>query len=86
MPGLRDAIEVKEIGTPLTNVRYTGNYRGGIYGWDQTLDNAMPRRLPQSTPIDNLYLSGAWTQPGGGYGGVIQSGLSCFIMVMKNWG
>jgi all-trans-retinol 13,14-reductase len=86
MPGLRDAIEVKEIGTPLTNVRYTGNYRGGIYGWDQTLDNAMPNRLPQSTPIDGLYLSGAWTQPGGGYGGVIWSGLSCFGEVMKSWG
>ncbi len=86
MPGLRDAIEVKEIGSPLTNVRYTGNYRGGIYGWDQTIDNAMPNRLPQTTPIDNLYLSGAWTQPGGGYGGVIWSGLSCFGTVMKNWG
>jgi all-trans-retinol 13,14-reductase len=85
MPGLRDAIEVKEIGTPLTNVRYTGNYRGGIYGWDQTLDNAMPKRLAQKTPIGNLYLSGAWTQPGGGYGGVISSGLRCFSEVMKDW-
>jgi all-trans-retinol 13,14-reductase len=86
MPGLRDAIEVKEIGTPLTNVRYTGNYRGGIYGWDQTLDNAMPKRLPQTTPISNLYLSSAWTQPGGGYGGVISSGLRCFGTIMKAWG
>ena len=33
LPGLRRAIEVKEIGTPLTNVRYTGNYRGAVYGW-----------------------------------------------------
>jgi len=86
LPGLRDAIEVKEIGTPLTNVRYTGNYRGGIYGWDQTLDNAMPNRLAQTTPIDNLFLSGAWTQPGGGYGGVIWSGLQCFGTVMQSWG
>jgi len=86
MPGLRDAIEVIEIGTPLTNVRYTVNYRGGIYGWDQTLDNAMPNRMPQTTPIDNLYLSSAWTQPGGGYGGVIWSGLNCFSEVVKNWG
>ena len=28
MPGLSDAIEIKEIGTPLTNVRYTSNYHG----------------------------------------------------------
>lgn len=86
LPGLREAIEVKEIATPLTNVRYTGNYRGGIYGWDQTLANSMPNRLPQTTPIKNLYLSGAWTQPGGGYGGVIWSGIQCFGEVMKNRG
>jgi prolycopene isomerase len=85
MPGLRGAIEVKEIGTPLTNVRYTGNYRGAIYGWDQTLDNAMPNRLPQSTPVKNLYLSGAWTQPGAGYSAVIGSGLMCFAEIMKGW-
>ncbi|KPJ59694.1 MAG: hypothetical protein AMJ46_10105 [Latescibacteria bacterium DG_63] len=85
LPGLSDAIEVKEIATPLTNVRYTGNYRGAIYGWDQTLDNSTPRRLPHVTPIENLYLSGAWTSPGGGYGGVLWSGLECFGEIMNKW-
>jgi all-trans-retinol 13,14-reductase len=85
LPGLSKAIEVKEIGTPLTNVRYTGNYRGAIYGFDQTLDNSNPRRLPHATPVKNLYLSGAWTSPGHGYGAVIPSGLECFGEVMKNW-
>jgi len=85
LPGLSQAIEVKEIGTPLTNVRYTRNYRGAIYGWDQTLENSNPRRLPHTTPIKNLYLAGAWTSPGGGYGGVIGSGLECFGEIMKQW-
>jgi prolycopene isomerase len=85
LPGLRGAIEIKEIGTPLTNVRYTGNYRGAIYGWDQTLDNVEPRRLGHKTPIKNLYLAGAWTRPGGGYGAVIPSGLQCFGEIMEEW-
>jgi len=34
LKGLSKSIEIKEIGTPLTNIRYTGNYRGAIYGWD----------------------------------------------------
>ena len=85
LPGLSKAIEVQEIGTPLTNVRYTGNYRGAIYGWDQTLDNSNPRRLPHTTPIKNLYLAGAWTAPGAGYGAVIPSGLECFGEIMKHW-
>ncbi len=85
MPGLREAIEVRETGTPLTNVRYTGNYRGAIYGWDQTLGNSGRQRVGQTTPIDNLYLSGAWTSPGGGYTAVIMSGLQCFGEIMKKW-
>jgi phytoene dehydrogenase-like protein len=85
LPGLSKAIEVKEIGTPLTNWRYTRNYRGAIYGWDQTVDNSGPTRLPQTTPIKNLYLAGAWTQPGHGYGAVMPSGLQCFAAIMRSW-
>jgi all-trans-retinol 13,14-reductase len=85
LPGLSKAIEVKEIGTPLTNIRYTRNYLGAIYGWDQTLDNSGPRRLPHKTPIKNLYLSGAWTSPGHGYSAVLASGLQCFAEIMKTW-
>jgi phytoene dehydrogenase-like protein len=85
LPGLRKAIEIKEIGTPLTNIRYTGHPRGAIYGWDQTLDNTGPRRLPHSTPVKNLYLAGAWTSPGHGYGAVIPSGLECFAEITRNW-
>jgi len=85
LPGLSKAVEVKEIGTPLTNWRYTRNYRGAIYGWDQTMNNTGPNRVPHTTPIKNLYLAGAWTQPGHGYGAVIPSGLSCFAEIMKKW-
>jgi prolycopene isomerase len=85
LPGLSQAIEVKEIGTPLTNIRYTGNYRGAIYGWDQTVDNSGPNRLAHKTPVKNLYLAGAWTQPGHGYGAVIPSGLMCFGQIMQDW-
>jgi len=85
LPGLREAIEVIEIGTPLTNKRYTGHPRGAIYGWDQTVNNSGNMRFPQKTPIKNLYLAGAWTFPGHGYGACIPSGLVCFSQVMKDW-
>jgi prolycopene isomerase len=85
LPGLSKAIEVKEAATPLTNIRYTSNYRGAIYGWDQTVDNSEPRRLPHRTPIRNLYLAGAWTRPGHGYSAVIPSGLQCFGEIMQEW-
>ncbi len=85
LPGLRKAIEVVEVATPLTNLRFTSNPRGAIYGWDQTVDNSGNRRFPQKTPVKNLYLSGAWTFPGHGYGACIPSGLACFAAVMADW-
>jgi prolycopene isomerase len=85
LPGLAGSIEVKEIGTPLTNVRYTGHYRGAIYGWDQTVNNSGSTRVGHATSIKNLYLAGAWSRPGHGYGAVIPSGLECFAQIMKTW-
>ncbi len=85
MPGLRAAIEVIEVGTPLTNWRYTGHHRGAIYGWDQTVNNSGNSRVGHTTPIKNLYLAGAWSRPGHGYGAVIPSGIECFAEAVKNW-
>ncbi len=85
LPGLSKAIEVMEVGTPLTNVRYTGHHRGAIYGWDQTVNNSGNTRVGHSTPVKNLYLAGAWARPGHGYGAVIPSGLECFGEIMKDW-
>jgi len=85
LPGLSRAIEVMEIGTPLTNVRYTGHRRGAIYGWDQTVNNSGSTRVGHATPIRNLYLAGAWSRPGHGYGAVIPSGLECFAEIVRSW-
>jgi len=85
LPGLSSAIQVKEIGTPLTNVRYTGHHRGAIYGWDQTVNNSGSARVGHGTPIRNLFLAGAWSKPGHGYGAVISSGLECCGEILKGW-
>jgi all-trans-retinol 13,14-reductase len=85
LPGLSGAIEVMEIGTPLTNRRYTGHQRGAIYGWDQTVNNSGSTRVGHETPIRNLYLAGAWSRPGHGYGAVIPSGLECFGEIVRGW-
>jgi prolycopene isomerase len=85
LPGLTRAIEVKEIGTPLTNRRYTGHHRGAIYGWDQTVNNCGSLRVGHATPVKDLYLAGAWSRPGHGYSAVIPSGLECFAEIVQGW-
>ncbi len=82
LPGLAEAIQVQEVFTPLSCVEVTGSDRGAIYGWESTPDADRPSR---TTPIENLYLAGAWTQPGAGEVGVMLSGLRCFEDIMKTW-
>ena len=74
IPDLASHIEVKDIATPLTMERYTGNYKGAVFGWEQNVSQAGINRTDNFTPINNVYLVGAWTRPGAGIVGVLQSG------------
>jgi prolycopene isomerase len=85
IPGLSSMIDVIEIGTPLTNRRYTGNPQGAIYGYEQSLANAFMTRLPNTTPFPGLYLASAWTNPGGGYQPCLQAGTMAAQRVMGEW-
>jgi phytoene dehydrogenase-like protein len=49
------------------------------------VDNSGARRVGHTTPVRNLYLAGAWSRPGHGYGGVPQSGLDCFAEIVRGW-
>jgi prolycopene isomerase len=74
IPGLASHIAVKDIATPLTMERYTGNYKGAVFGWEQNVAQSGINRTDNFTPISNVYLAGAWTRPGAGLVGVLQSG------------
>ncbi|MEX2750490.1 MAG: phytoene desaturase family protein [Candidatus Freyarchaeota archaeon] len=74
-PGIRGHIEVIEVSTPLTNMRYTGNPGGSIYGWPYSPKESIMYRLPQEGPIKGLFFAGAWTQIGGGFQPCIMSGM-----------
>lgn len=84
--GLRSMIEVKEAATPLTNLRYTKNPNGAIYGYEQSLANSYMTRLGNTTPFKGLYLASAWSDPGGGYQPCLESGLKAFRALIKDWG
>lgn len=73
-PGLRAAIEEVVVSTPLTNMRYTGNPGGAIYGYSNTPAWNPAWRIDNRGPIPGLWFVGAWAQPGGGYEPCITSG------------
>ncbi len=85
IPGLRSMIEVKVAATPLTNIRYTNNPEGAIYGYEQSLDNAYMNRIKSTTPFKGLYLASAWGGGGGGYQPCLGSGFKAFKDFLKDW-
>jgi phytoene dehydrogenase-like protein len=68
-PGISQQVEVIDVATPLTFVRYTGNWKGSFEGWLLTPENAgvMLNPMSQTLPgLNNFYMCGQWVEPGGG--------------------
>ena len=66
LPGLDDRIVVQMSATAQTSYRYTLNHQGAMLGWEMSPDQLGWKRPSIETSIENLYLVGHWTQPGGG--------------------
>lgn len=73
-PGLRGHLEVLEVATPLTNMRYSLNPGGSIIGFDETYTGTGTVRMPAEGPLEGLYFCGAWVNIGGGYEPSLYSG------------
>ena len=83
-PGIKDAVDYYEVGTAKTIKRYTLNPGGCVYGFAQIPSQAGNKRLPQESPIGNLYFASAWTAPGGGFGAALGSGYEVAQKILKN--
>lgn len=59
VPGLRDAIVTRAVGSPTTNEGFVSAVSGNCYGSELTPRNVNFGRLSYRTPLDNLYLVGA---------------------------
>jgi len=74
IPDARERIELCETGTPHTMGRYSRNPLGSIYGYAFTPESHTIFRPQPRTSLPGLYLAGAWTFPGAGFGGTMVSG------------
>jgi phytoene dehydrogenase-like protein len=81
-----DKVEVCDVATPATYIRYTNIWKGSYQGWAPT-PRAVGRTLKKTFPkIQDLYLSGMWAWPGGGLTGVIRLGRDVAYMICKKDG
>ena len=66
LPGYKDNLTFVDTATPATFEHYTLAREGAIYGWENTPNQTVPKRLEPVTPIEGLFLAGHWTHPGCG--------------------
>jgi len=82
-PGLRRHIEIKEIATPVTYWRYTGNTDGSIMGTRPTGRNIRARISGCKTPVENLLLAGHWAECGGGVPIAMKTAANAALLILN---
>lgn len=66
IPGVRAAIEVTDIATPASILRFTGNWKAAQEGWLFEPGQSM-KPLENTLPgLGQFYMVGQWVMPGGG--------------------
>jgi phytoene dehydrogenase-like protein len=82
-PGLADQVEMRDVATPITWERYTGNWRASHEGWLMTTKN-LSMQLSKTLPgLKNLYMAGQWVEPGGSLPYVAVSGRNITQIICK---
>jgi phytoene dehydrogenase-like protein len=78
-PGFAADIEVVDVATPDTYVRYTGNWKASPDGWYVTPENMMDQSPVRALPgLSDFYMVGQWTAP---FTGTVMAALSARQLV-----
>ncbi len=65
-PSGKGKIEVVDVATPATVIRYTGNWKGSMEGWLMTPSTGIRPLPPILAGLKDFYMVGQWVSPGGG--------------------
>jgi len=82
-PGLAYQVEIRDVATPMTWVRYTGNWKGSYEGWMITTRTLMMQMRKTLPGLSNFYMAGQWVNPGGGMSTAVMSGRHTIQVICK---
>ncbi|PIP49191.1 MAG: phytoene dehydrogenase, partial [Chloroflexi bacterium CG23_combo_of_CG06-09_8_20_14_all_45_10] len=82
-PGLAAQVKMRDVATPLTFHRYTGNWQGIFEGWMITPETWRLRMSKTLPGLDGFYMAGQWVEPGGGVPMVAMSGRNAIQMICR---
>ena len=78
LPGIKEKIEVIDVSTPMTIIRYTNNWKGVYMGFLNVFLN-ISKTLPK---LKNFFMVGQWVG-GVGVSGAAQCGRDCIEIICK---
>jgi phytoene dehydrogenase-like protein len=82
-PGLSEQVEMTDVATPMTWVRFTGNWKGSYEGWME-ISLGFGMRMDKILPgLDGFYMVGQWVEPGGGLPPAVMSGRNVTQIICK---
>ncbi|HEX3015744.1 MAG TPA: NAD(P)/FAD-dependent oxidoreductase [Desulfobacteria bacterium] len=73
-PGTNGKVEMIDVATPTTYVRYTDAWQGAYLSWLPTPNNSLLNISSTLPGLEGLYMIGQWTLPPGGLTGALLSG------------
>jgi phytoene dehydrogenase-like protein len=85
-PGITANIEVCDVATPVTDVNYTGVWKGAYEGFMPSGKNLMDNISPVIPGLKKFYMAGQWLFPGGGLPPAGQSGKWAIQYICKEEG
>jgi phytoene dehydrogenase-like protein len=75
---------MRDVATPVTWERYTGNWQGSMEGWMMTKKTFPPFRMSKTLPgLESFYMVGQWVEPGGGVPTAALSGRNVMQIICK---
>jgi phytoene dehydrogenase-like protein len=80
---IKQHVEVVDVSTPSTVVRYTNNWKGSLEGWIMSPKVGLKSIKKELPGLKNFYMIGQWVEPGGGIPSCIQSGRGVAQIICK---
>lgn len=79
-------LEMKDLSTPASVVRYTNNWKGSFEGWIMTPKIGFSQ-LPMKSPgLNNFFMAGHWVNPGGGLPAALMTGRGVAGLICRHSG
>jgi phytoene dehydrogenase-like protein len=79
-------IDMEDVSTPATVVRYTNNWKGSFEGWILTPEIALKQVKKKLPGLRKFYMAGQWVEPGGGLPAALMSGRNLAQIICKQQG